>query len=93
MLLPLIDPLRANIVLFRPQYNLIAVFLSGFLVYLHVLTLLWNLGREIPIGGALAPAMGILFFRIGILMKSAKPNWTFGIRTPWTLSNPVVWDW
>jgi uncharacterized membrane protein len=92
MFMPLIDPLRANIAKFRPQYNLIIVFLGGFFLYLHILTLLWNLGHEIPIGGALAPAMGILFFGIGILLKSAKPNWTFGIRTPWTLSNPVVWD-
>jgi uncharacterized membrane protein len=27
-----------------------------------------------------------------MFLNSAKPNWTFGIRTPWTLINPVVWD-
>lgn len=92
MLLPVFDPLRSNIARFRPQYNLVAVALSGFLAYLHLLTLAWNLGWQIPIGGALAPAAGIFFFGIGAAMKSAKPNWTFGIRTPWTLSSPVVWD-
>jgi hypothetical protein len=45
ILLPMIDPLRANLAMFRPQYNLIVVFLGGFLLYVHILTLLWNLGR------------------------------------------------
>jgi uncharacterized membrane protein len=90
--LPRIDPLRANIDRFRPQYNLVALVFCGFLLYLHLWTLAWNLGRQIPVGVALAPATGILFFLFGAAMKKAKPNWIFGIRTPWTLSSPVVWE-
>ena len=40
----------------------------------------------------LAPAFGILFYYCGILTENAKRNWFIGIRTPWTLSNDVVWD-
>ena len=90
--LPHIDPLRANIQRFRNQYNVVALVFCGFLIYLHLWTLAWNLGRQIPVGTALAPAVGVMFFLFGVAMKSAKPNWIFGIRTPWTLSNPIVWD-
>jgi len=40
----------------------------------------------------LAPAVGILFFYLGILTENAKRNWFVGIRTPWTLSDERVWD-
>ena len=40
----------------------------------------------------LAPAFGVLFYCLGILLGNAKRNWFVGIRTPWTLSSDVVWD-
>lgn len=40
----------------------------------------------------MAPAVGILFFYLGILTENAKRNWFVGIRTPWTLSDERVWD-
>ncbi len=41
---------------------------------------------------AMIPAMGLLFFYIGILMRKLKRNWFIGIRNPWTLSNDTVWN-
>lgn len=38
------------------------------------------------------PALAILFYYVGILVEKSKPNWFIGIRTPWTLSNEVVWE-
>jgi uncharacterized membrane protein len=38
------------------------------------------------------PAMGLLFFIIGSMLRKAKRNWFIGIRTPWTLSSDSVWD-
>ncbi len=35
--------------------------------------------------------MGILFAVLGFFMPKAKRNSTFGIRTPWSQSNDVVW--
>jgi uncharacterized membrane protein len=29
---------------------------------------------------------------MGIVMTNVKPNWFIGIRTPWTLSNEIVWQ-
>ena len=90
---PLIDPLKANIAKFRGVFNLFIAFIIGYMTYVHALTLIWNLGNtDLEIGKAMLPAMGLLFFLIGYLLKQAKRNWFIGIRTPWTLSSDRVWD-
>jgi uncharacterized membrane protein len=92
MLIPVIDPLKANIAKFRGVFNLFIVFITAFMLYIHGLTLIWNLGYEFRMSGAMLPFMGILFIFIGYLLRQAKRNWFIGIRTPWTLSSETVWD-
>ncbi len=93
IVVPNIDPLKANIAEFRETFNLFIVFIVGFMIYIHVLTLRWNLGyTDIGIGKGMLPAMGLLFIVIGSLLRKAKRNWFIGIRTPWTLSSDNVWD-
>ena len=93
LVIPNIDPLKANIAKFRDTFNLFITFIIGFMVYVHALTLLWNLGyTNLGIGKAMLPAMGLLFIVIGSLLRKAKRNWFIGIRTPWTLSSDRVWD-
>jgi uncharacterized membrane protein len=90
--IPRIDPLKANIARFRSTYDwFIAVFLV-YMLYIYVITLLWNLGYSFDFTILLVPAMAALFFFIGVLLGRAKRNYFIGIRTPWTLSNDVVWD-
>ena len=45
--IPRIDPLKANIAAFIREYNLMMVLLSGFMLYVYILTLLWALGFEL----------------------------------------------
>lgn len=93
LLIPLIDPLKANIAKFRGVFNLFIAFIIGFMLYIHVLTLIWNLGYTgFKMSQAMLPAMGLLFFFIGYLLRQAKRNWFIGIRTPWTLSSDTVWE-
>ncbi|HSM71072.1 MAG TPA: SdpI family protein [Anaerolineales bacterium] len=93
LLIPNIDPLKANIAEFRGTFNLFIAFIIGFLMYVHALTLRWNLGyTDLGIGKAMLPALGLLFFIIGSMLRKAKRNWFIGIRTPWTLSSDTVWD-
>ncbi|HEX6269974.1 MAG TPA: SdpI family protein [Anaerolineales bacterium] len=93
LLIPNIDPLKANIAKFRETFNLFITFIVVFMIYVHALTLLWNLGyTNLGIGKAMLPAMGLLFIVIGSLLRKAKRNWFIGIRTPWTLSSDKVWD-
>jgi uncharacterized membrane protein len=91
--IPNIDPLKANIARFREAFNLFIVLFVGFMVYIYFLTLLWNLGNTgFNMSEAMLPALGLLFFFIGSLMRKTKRNFFIGIRTPWTLSSDTVWE-
>ena len=93
LVIPQIDPLKANIAQFRETFNLFIAFMVGFMVYVHALTLLWNLGyTNIGVGNAILPAVGLLFIVVGSLLRKAKRNFFIGIRTPWTLSSDTVWE-
>lgn len=93
LVIPQIDPLKANIAQFREYFNAFIMMVIVFMVYLHILTMLWNLGYDqFNMGAAMLPAMGLLFIFAGIMMRKAKRNFFVGIRTPWTLSSDRVWD-
>jgi len=91
--IPSIDPLKANIAQFRDVFNLFITLIVAFMLYIYALTLRWNLGyTDSGMSKAMLPAMGILFFFIGYMLRKAKRNFFIGIRTPWTLSSDRVWD-
>lgn len=88
---PRLNP-RQNIESFRGLYEWFSTGMAWFLLYVHVLVLLWNLGIRPPIGAALAPALAAVFYTTGLLVERAEPNWTVGIRTPWTLEDDDMWE-
>ena len=93
LLIPVIDPLKANIAKFRGAFNLFIAFMTLFLMYVQGLTLAWNLGfTHFKMSESLLPAIGLLFILIGLMIRKAKRNFFIGIRTPWTLSSDKVWD-
>lgn len=93
LIIPKMDPLKANVAKFRETFNLFIVFITVFLLYIHALILLWSLGyTSFKMSAAILPMLGVLFIFIGYLLKKAKRNFFIGIRTPWTLSSEAVWD-
>jgi uncharacterized membrane protein len=90
--IPKIDPHRKNIERFRKEYDWLIVVFAGFMLYIHLLTLLWNLDFEFNMIFMLVPAFSFLFYFIGNLMGKTKKNWFIGIKTPWTLSSDKVWN-
>jgi len=93
LIIPSIDPLKANIAKFRGFFNTFITLMVLFLVYVHALTLLWNLGYDqFDMGAAMMPALGLIFIFAGVMIRKAKRNFFIGIRTPWTLSSDTVWD-
>lgn len=91
MFLPNIDPLKKNLEKFRDHYEGFILVIIGFLLYIHALTIAWNLGYDFSFNVAFIPAMAALFFYLGVVIENAKRNWFLGIRTPWTLSSDKVW--
>jgi uncharacterized membrane protein len=93
LVIPSIDPLKANIAQFREAFNLFIVLIMAFLLYVHGLSLAWNLGyTDFKMSTSMLPAMGLLFIFVGFMLRKAKRNFFIGIRTPWTLSSDTVWD-
>lgn len=93
LVIPTIDPLKANIAQFRDAFNLFIVLMVAFMLYIHGLTLAWSLGyTSFKMSTSMLPALGLLFIFIGFMLRKAKRNFFIGIRTPWTLSSDTVWD-
>lgn len=92
LFLPSTDPYKKNFSQFQKYYEDFIIVVLGFLFYIHLLSITWNLGHHINMIQLLSPAFSLLFYFIGILTSVAKRNWFVGIRTPWTLSSEKVWN-
>lgn len=93
LVIPAIDPLKANIAKFRKYYNAFIALIIVFMLFIHAITLAWNLGYDqFNIGNAIIPAVGVILIFAGVIMMKAKRNFFIGIRTPWTLSDDTVWE-
>ncbi len=92
LLIPKIDPLKANIEKFRKYYDEFVVLILLFLSYVYFLTIFWNLGYRFNMTIMIFLMIAPLFYYSGILIENAKRNWFIGIRTPWTLSSEKVWN-
>lgn len=90
--IPQIDPLKRNIDQFRTEYNTFIVVFVIYFVYLHVISLLFNLGLRFNLLSLMVPGVAGLFYFIGVLIGKSKRNYFIGIRTPWTLADDTVWD-
>ena len=71
--------------------DVFVIVLFAFFTAVHAQVLAWNLGHQIPFTVTVPIGLGVLFFAIGHMMVDLEPNPVIGIRTYWTLKNPVVW--
>lgn len=92
ILIPRIDPLKANIEKFRGYYEGFVLLLMLVMLAVFAMVLLWNQGVRISPNVLMPLILSPLFFCLGVLCEKSRPNWFIGIRTPWTLSNERVWE-
>jgi len=92
LVVPNIDPKHENIQKFRSSFDNFMVVMFAFMLYIYLLIIAWNLGYQFDFVRFIVPACAVLFFAVGSLVTSAKPNWSIGIRTPWTMSSTSVWE-
>ena len=91
-LLPRVDPRRANYAKFRSTYDLVIASVLGVMALLHTAIIGSALGWPISVPRVTPVAVAIVFLVVGNALPRARPNWFFGIRTPWTLSSDRVWE-
>jgi len=92
LLMPRIDPKRANYSRFGGAYRTLKLAIALFFVWLYGTVLASAMGFRLPVDKMVITAVGILFMVIGNFMGQFRHNYFVGIRTPWTLANEEVWQ-
>ena len=89
--LPKIDPKRANYPRMASTWTFVITLTLVAMLALHLAVLGSALGYPVPIDTIVPLVVGVLLLGMGNVLPRAKPNWWFGVRTPWTLTSERVW--
>jgi uncharacterized membrane protein len=92
LLLPRLDPGKANYQNFQKVYGIIRVVFVAYMAAIYVATLVAAFGHSVNMTTVILPLVGVLFIVLGNFLGKIRPNWFVGIRTPWTLSSQLSWD-
>ncbi|WP_342416652.1 SdpI family protein [Paenibacillus sp. FSL R10-2782] len=85
------DPNRANYEKFSKAYEVTRASIAVVLAVAGWGMLLYNLNILLQMNTIICGLIGLMLLVLGNYLTQVQPNFTFGIRTPWTLSNPEVW--
>lgn len=88
---PKIDPRKAS---YRKHEKAYGVFMS--VTVLLMIAFSWvtafaALGKPVDISTIVPVGIGILLLVLGNYTPQIRPNYTFGIKTPWAIENEYVW--
>lgn len=88
---PNIDPRRESYKKHKKAYEILMNILVPFFIMMHWVAIFSALGHHISVARIIPIGIGILFIVMGNYMGQIRPNYTFGIRIPWTLADETVW--
>ena len=91
--LPRLDPKKRSYERFQKYYEAFAVVMTAFVAVIMGIALVESFRPgTLSVGRAVSILLGLLFLFMGNMMGKIKPNYFFGVRTPWTLADPDVWN-
>ena len=94
-IVPRIDPKRHNFASFSGIYRSFTAAICLLLIAVTWMGPFTAWGYLSPDSGIVSTLLfgffGLLFIGLGNYMPRIRPNFTFGIRTPWTLASEEVW--
>lgn len=91
--LPFVDPKRRSYVVFQKYYDGFALLMELVMVLATAMTLVECIRPgTVSISRAVTVAISALFVFLGNMMGKIKHNYFMGIKTPWTLADPDVWN-
>ncbi len=88
---PRIDPRRRNFPMHEGAYWAVVNTALAVFAVMEVMIVGYNIGWKIDLQMIVGVALGVLFVVIGNVLTRVRPNWIFGVRTPWTLSSDRAW--
>lgn len=89
----LVDPKKDNFERFKKVFDGFqigfALFMSG-MVILNI-AVVFTGDEKLNMGRYISGFLGLMFAVMGNYMPKIKQNYTFGVKTPWTLASENVW--
>jgi uncharacterized membrane protein len=90
-LIPRIDPRSDNLMRSKKAYFMTGMSAIVLLLSIHSAIILQVLGWQINVATVGAVGVSLLLAVIGNYLSKVRSNFSFGIRTPWTLSSEQSW--
>lgn len=93
-LLAKIDPKSENYKKFSGPYEIIQTLLISFMSFIFFLQYYFTFypAQQALMTPIMLSAMGVMFIVMGNLMGKVRQNFFVGLKTPWTLADPEVWQ-
>ena len=90
LFVPIIDP-KKQIDKMGTKYHNFKFILVLFMSFLALFIIYTAKGQSITNNNYIFILIGLLLTVIGNFLKTVRPNYFIGIKTPWTLENETVW--
>ncbi len=93
-LIPLVarvEPRRQHMRMSYGPLRTVLIAMSVLFAGVSVMIVRSSLGEEVDIGRWMIIGMGLLFLVLGNMLGKIRSTFTFGVRTPWTLSSEKSW--
>lgn len=92
-IMPKIDPRKQNYEKFSSAYEASTVVLLLFLAVMDFIVLSESFyPNRISVSTVTRVGVGLMFVFLGNIMPKVKSNFYMGMRSPWALSDPDVWN-
>ncbi len=91
LVVPAIDP-KGKIALMGSKYQQLRYILVGIMAALALVIIHFVAEGGTQLTMAVLLLIGLLITLLGNYFKTLRPNYFIGIRTPWTLEDPGIWD-
>jgi uncharacterized membrane protein len=91
LVLPKIDPRKANYLVFEGSYYKLRLIMAIFIGFIDSAILYGIINHENSVQKFLPLTIFFLFMLIGNYMGTIRPNYFVGIKVPWTLNSDEVW--
>jgi uncharacterized membrane protein len=90
--LPWLSPRNFAVDSFRRTYDYVFFLVSALFAFLNAMVLWSQFRGVVMMDRWLIAGMFLFFALIGNVLGKVKRNFWMGVRTPWTLADPLVWE-
>jgi uncharacterized membrane protein len=91
-LLPWLSPRNFAVADFRRTYDHVFFLIAALFLYMDSVILWAQFHAGAALDRAFLAGIFLFFALIGNVLGKVRRNFWMGVRTPWTLADPIVWD-